>query len=361
MEIVKKDGAFNRLLWIDYSKGIGIILVVYGHVIKGLYNANALDAAYYNNPYTFVYSFHMPLFFILSGYIFYNSFIKNQAGFIPAKFKTLIYPFIVWSLLQTFAEVLLNKFTNHKISSDELIWCIFIPRAQFWFLYALFFISIINFLCFKISLKYGLLLSLIIWLIYFSLKPTLGPFARIFQNLIFFDTGIIISFFSNSFLLILKNNRYLLINIIAFGIVEYLYFATTLQHTFNYSYFYIIVAITGSLLIIQISQKLVSKKAFKFFVDLGRLSLPIYLSHILVVSGTRIFLIKILNIYNPVINISIATIAGIIIPFAVFRLISKTAYLSWLFKFPTYKTSTAISKSIYIMIISIPSYVYLDL
>ncbi len=30
----------DRSLWVDYSKAIGIVLVVYGHVARGVYNAS---------------------------------------------------------------------------------------------------------------------------------------------------------------------------------------------------------------------------------------------------------------------------------------------------------------------------------
>ena len=41
---------------IDIAKGIGILLVVFGHLTVGK-----------QNVYSFIYSFHMPLFFLLSG------------------------------------------------------------------------------------------------------------------------------------------------------------------------------------------------------------------------------------------------------------------------------------------------------
>ena len=45
-----------RIQWIDYSKFIGIVMVILGHL-------------YLNNKYitNFIYSFHMPFFFFLSG------------------------------------------------------------------------------------------------------------------------------------------------------------------------------------------------------------------------------------------------------------------------------------------------------
>ena len=48
----------SRLSWIDVLKGIGIILVVLGHIY--------LDDVVYN----WLYSFHMPLFFIAAGMVY---------------------------------------------------------------------------------------------------------------------------------------------------------------------------------------------------------------------------------------------------------------------------------------------------
>ena len=44
----------NREPWIDFAKGITLLLVIIGHTVSGV-----LSGA--------IYSFHMPLFFILSG------------------------------------------------------------------------------------------------------------------------------------------------------------------------------------------------------------------------------------------------------------------------------------------------------
>ena len=44
----------KRIDYLDYSKGIAIILVVLGHIFNG------------GNIKTYIYSFHIPLFFIIS-------------------------------------------------------------------------------------------------------------------------------------------------------------------------------------------------------------------------------------------------------------------------------------------------------
>lgn len=49
----------KRLDWIDIAKGIAIILVIVGHTVP---NPSPLRHA--------IFSFHMPVFFILAGYTF---------------------------------------------------------------------------------------------------------------------------------------------------------------------------------------------------------------------------------------------------------------------------------------------------
>ena len=55
----------KRVDYLDYAKGIAIILVVLGHIFSG------------GNIKTYIYSFHMPLFFIISGYLFNYSNVKS--------------------------------------------------------------------------------------------------------------------------------------------------------------------------------------------------------------------------------------------------------------------------------------------
>ena len=57
----------NRNIAIDIAKGIGIILVVWGHVIQVSAGEGNFD--YWGNSiFEIIYSFHMPLFIFLSGF-----------------------------------------------------------------------------------------------------------------------------------------------------------------------------------------------------------------------------------------------------------------------------------------------------
>ncbi|MDR1897827.1 MAG: acyltransferase family protein, partial [Prevotellaceae bacterium] len=106
----------QRFQWVDIAKGIGIILVVYGHVIRGIHSSGIIDDKTFYLSDTFVYSFHMPLFFVLSGLFFKRSLDKYKAnGLFVEKCKSLVYPYIIWSLFQTGVEILLSNFTNKKV------------------------------------------------------------------------------------------------------------------------------------------------------------------------------------------------------------------------------------------------------
>ena len=56
----------HRVRFIDIARIYGVVLVYYGHIIESYMKAGSAVAAMH---YKFIYSFHMPLFFILSGYI----------------------------------------------------------------------------------------------------------------------------------------------------------------------------------------------------------------------------------------------------------------------------------------------------
>lgn len=326
----------TRLQWIDYAKGIGIFLVVFGHVLRSLIESNLANSPVFHYIHVFVYSFHMPLFFIIAGYFFLDSVKNNGSGFVLKKLKRLIYPFIIWSLLQTTIEILLNRFTNHKIPSSEILTCLILPRAQFWFLFALFFIHYINFLAYQTNSHYALIATCLIWLVFFLLHIKLEPFAKIFQYLIFFNIGVYFSKQQQKFLPLLEG-RWTLILILILAIAEYFYFICSPKTRYLYSLLFLFTGTLGSVTVMNISKKIATINWLNFFDTWGKASLEICLVHILAASGTRIILVSILKITNPIVNVILETTFGIIIPLLIYSFCSKRSYLSWIFKFPEQK------------------------
>ncbi len=76
---------------IDILKGIGIILVVIGHCLSRKTHGDL--------PIDFIYSFHMPLFFIASGIFFSEKCLNNKKEFILRKIRGIYIPFLKWSFI----------------------------------------------------------------------------------------------------------------------------------------------------------------------------------------------------------------------------------------------------------------------
>ena len=87
----------SRVLFIDIARIYGIVLVYYGHFIESYMKAGSPVAAI---QYKFIYSFHMPLFFILSGYIAREQL--NNIDFSPylkRKAASRLVPYLFLSIL----------------------------------------------------------------------------------------------------------------------------------------------------------------------------------------------------------------------------------------------------------------------
>lgn len=82
----------ERIDWIDYAKALGVFLVIMGHTYKG---------------YSFIgwiYSFHMPLFFFLSGTTLKIEQISCKE-FFKKRVKALLIPYILYSAVYIILEV----------------------------------------------------------------------------------------------------------------------------------------------------------------------------------------------------------------------------------------------------------------
>lgn len=89
----------QRLLWIDAAKGIAIFLMVMGHVIASFFtNWEVIWRDYHQSLFwwRFIYSFHMPLLFFISGFLLMSNELEN-GNLISTwlhKSKPLVLPFV---------------------------------------------------------------------------------------------------------------------------------------------------------------------------------------------------------------------------------------------------------------------------
>lgn len=122
----------NRLIGIDVLKLIAIYLVIYGHCVQYL-----LDGDFHDNMvWITIYTFHMPVFMVISGYFAKDSMDLKLSDLVKKKAKQLIFPMIFWSVLLS----ILSDFINY-IRDDKIYFCrnfVGIIYSNFWFLKCLF-------------------------------------------------------------------------------------------------------------------------------------------------------------------------------------------------------------------------------
>lgn len=106
-ENLKGFNNLQRSSLIDIMKGIGISCMVMGHA---------------GAPFTdFIYLFHMPLFFMISGYLFKSSYADSYQQvwyFIKRKIKSLYIPYIVCESIFIFLH---NFFIKINIYTDNYL------------------------------------------------------------------------------------------------------------------------------------------------------------------------------------------------------------------------------------------------
>lgn len=128
----------KRIQWIDMAKGYGILLVIIGHM-------------YIFNLSSWIYSFHMPLFFVVSGYVFKVK--TNFKSFVKKRIYRLIVPYLFLASLIITYEVIGRIITKEQINILKLSADYVLQRRQsaLWFLTCLFIIEIIMFFIIKIQ------------------------------------------------------------------------------------------------------------------------------------------------------------------------------------------------------------------
>jgi fucose 4-O-acetylase-like acetyltransferase len=131
----------ERYEWLDVARGIGIILVAIGHALGGIIDSPRGDGATILRQLFFViYTFHMPLFFILSGALVARRVERDRRAFGQTLLIDLVWPYFLWSVIQFGVIYMLGSLANRPI---DALWPTFSalpynPISQFWFLYALF-------------------------------------------------------------------------------------------------------------------------------------------------------------------------------------------------------------------------------
>ena len=282
-----------RKKYIDIAKGIGIIFVVIGHCPYA-----------YNSLTQWIYAFHMPLFFVISGMV-WNRVSHEKRGyfnksFLFDKIKRLVIPCYIWG----FAYMLVNAVRSKIFSPLFIAYLLYGSQSGFshagslsslWFMTCMFLavcaFELIQMANKKDNIAILAIISSICAIVSFFLPHIKGGYPWnidvVFIAISFMICGYLVKE------LIEKLNNKLIITAIAAATIVFLtltyrlnlHFITTNNvdmagRHFGNAALYLFDALLGSIGILLVSRLLNDCKLIgNFFAYLGKRTIPIFITH----------------------------------------------------------------------------------
>jgi fucose 4-O-acetylase-like acetyltransferase len=306
----------DHLNWVLVAKGIGISLVVIGHFYP------ESSPAYWVIMKNVIYTFHMPLFFLLSGYL-YSHGKYSYKSLIKGKIERLLYPFISVSIAFFLIKSVVGSMVKleHPVGIGSLFTLLTDPINSYmpllWFVHALFLIFSAYPIARRALGNYSLMVALLIFNSVFG-----GDYLVVGKALAympFFVAGVILkedAMISSK--LMSQALWYVLVGLIVFSIAVYLSFSEIFPKYLNYCAKFCI-GTMGSLLVMVIS-KIISDRNHSalrgVLYNVGYYSMTIYLLHTLFESTVRIGFLPLFKDYKIHFEVTavVAVISGIWLP-----------------------------------------------
>ncbi len=189
----------NRLSFISWIQFLGVLSVIFGHSMNDIAVPD-----FFVDIKSWVYTYHMPLFFLLSAFL-----LSHKGGFARKGYKAtfknravrLLVPYAFWNALFLVPKILLSEFTNDKItlSADYFLKIILHPRnnvlGHTWFLCGLFLMFIIAIPLEKAANKKSLYFPVTCALVVLNcvgIPSSLLAASDLAKNAIFFWAGLLL-------------------------------------------------------------------------------------------------------------------------------------------------------------------------
>lgn len=317
-------GTKKRLEYLDMARGVSVMLVALGHIYKNRSNLVRI----------WLYSFHIPIFFIISGYLAKHSDYDKYSikELIKKKFRTLIIPYVSFSVISAIFYIFFSY-----IKGEDVLWTtkdMFYRIVTFrglcatWFLFCLFGCEILFFILKKtIKNKYVFNIVLIA-LFVFSL---LGLFPednimciplRIFTALGFYALG----YYGYNIKIKIKRENIFIFCLLAVNIIMTIYNGHVELYLliYNNPFIYVINSVVGSMFIILLCKKLKVNRIINYF---GKNSIVILVTHFILVSALIEFYAKIIGSFNEYVDGLIILVVAMIIEAGLIKIINKYLYM----------------------------------
>lgn len=199
----------NEILWLSVLQGWSMLLVVMGHIMltNGVNDyATPIGSAAMAIQHI-IYSFHMPLFMLISGFLFYLTQIRKEKPYketVVAKLKRLGVPFLFFTMACVLLKLAFNplmkrpvEFSYRIITDSFYITSGGNPLGEMWFIFTLL-VLFLFYPVYKFSLQkpvyiVSFAILTILLHVFFSGATYFLCLSKVATYLIFFYAGILLS------------------------------------------------------------------------------------------------------------------------------------------------------------------------
>lgn len=164
----------QRETWVDAVKVFACVLVVLGHFSQSMVRSGiAPGGAFYGWFQMTIYTFHVPLFFICSGYLYQRyskvGSVRSWGLNVAKKALALGVPYVFFTAVTVGLKALAGDSVNSP-TDDLLTTLLFEPTAPYWYLYTLL-------LLFVVTPTVGGIVSSVVLLVVFGILKVLALFG----------------------------------------------------------------------------------------------------------------------------------------------------------------------------------------
>lgn len=312
--------------WIDYAKGIAILLVVIGHSFPDASMEGGVRNIFLRGLHDVIYQFHMPLMFfisgMLSGKILRLASLGDRVVYLRDRFLRLMVPYFVIALLYLPFKILLSRFANQPYDISG-IWEIMLgenPDGGLWFLYVLFLIQVA--MCFivrKHNLRFSLVISMLLAVLITYLDT---KWYRVDDALLYLCFTVAGLYYTNSSWFDKKIELPPMIILAVLLAASLWVFIKT-----ESPYCRLVSGYLGTFVVIGIAKNADAHSVIgRFFTMLGKYTMDIYIFHGILMVMARIVFFSLLGL-NYYLCCVIMLLVGLVLPILISKYIVRRVYV----------------------------------
>lgn len=323
-----------RSTLIDSVKGFAIVLVVYGHTAQGICHRNWWSGPASVLSDSFVYSFHMPVFFFVAGLFLAGSLARRGAAkFVVEKCRTILYPYVLWGVVGILLEPMIGQFKMSTTAFDGKKFLLDLASGELsWFLPVLFACQILALGIWKVPSWWRLAIALVAA----ALVPVYGPsiLYKSVQEFCFLAAGMVVG----QSILRLSNLPVwaavvgsMLLFCFQFAVV----FSDGEQAQFGGrdQWLAIVLGLTGTAGLLLLARAIDGTRLGDAWAWVGKASLGIFLLSAYPQGATRELLLRLLHTHAILPQLIVPTVFATVLPAIVWHQ-KERWHLEWLFRWP---------------------------